>query len=219
MTSRSQAIELRITLENSSNSTSTISCRDVAFWKRRLPTPSSFLIPNIVRSQPPSGQPPRSQPVMKLSKLSIARKTTRYFAVLVLAGIVILPAAVRAQSSPEDTLRSFYKWYLHELNAERSPRWTSAKVSNVSSTRLRKWFQSKTGREWDADYFIDAQDLDKDWETNVAISKPAITGNRADVEVTLGPKTPAPNAIGQRVLKIKMVKESGGWKIDRVNGH
>jgi uncharacterized protein DUF3828 len=138
---------------------------------------------------------------------------------LVLAGLVILPASVRAQGSPEDTLRNFYKWYLHELNADRSPRWTSAKVTSVSSARLRSWFRSKAGREWDADYFIDAQDFDKDWETNIAVSKAVISGSRADVAVTLGPKNPAPNAVGQQVLKIKMVKETGGWKIDHVNGH
>jgi len=140
---------------------------------------------------------------------------------LLIAGIIAfsLPISSNAQVSPEDTLRGFYKWYLHELNAERSPNWTSAKVSAISSSRLRTWFRSKAGREWDADYFIDAQDYDKDWETNIAISAPAITGHRADVTVTLGPKTPAPNSIGQRVLKIKLVKESGGWKIDHVNGN
>jgi hypothetical protein len=152
-------------------------------------------------------------------KSSLYRKTCLLTAGLVLAGLAILPVSARAQASPEDTLRGFYKWYLHELNADRTPRWTSAKVSAVSSARLRSWFRSKTGREWDADYFIDAQDSDKDWETNIAISKAAINGSRADVTVTLGPKTPAPNAIGQRVLKIKMVKETGGWKIDHINGN
>jgi len=55
---------------------------------------------------------------------------------LLIAGIIAfsLPISSNAQVSPEDTLRGFYKWYLHEINAERSPKWTSAKVSAISST-------------------------------------------------------------------------------------
>jgi len=128
------------------------------------------------------------------------------------------PAWAQA-SSPEGTVTGFYKWYLHELNAERYPGRTSAKVAAVSSARLNRWFRTKTGREWDADYFIDAQDFDKDWETNIAVSNVAVHGSNADLHVTLGPKKPAANAIGQHVLKIKMVKEAGKWKIDHVDGY
>ena len=139
--------------------------------------------------------------------------------IFVIFSILFFTALGWAQASPEDTLRSFYKWYLHTVVTNHPPTRTSAKVSAASSARLRSWFRSRTGREWDADYFIDAQDYDDDWATNIAVSKANISGNRADVTVTLGPTKSAANAIGQRELKIKMVKESGGWKIDRVNGH
>ena len=155
---------------------------------------------------------------MKLSRFNTIFRSAALF--LCVVGILTLSTdKISAQATPEQTLTTFYKWYLHELNAERSPGPTSTKVSAVSSTRLRSWFRSKAGREWDADYFIDAQDLDKDWETNIAVDKAAIAGSRADVTVTLGPKNSEPNAIGPRVLRIKMLKETGGWKIDRVNGH
>jgi len=130
-----------------------------------------------------------------------------------------VPAWSQASKSPEQTVKDFYRWYLHELNAEREPRKERTKVNAVVSARLKRWFSSKAGREWDADYFIDAQDFDKDWETNIAVSKAVIRGNNADLRVTLGPKIKAPNAIGQHVLKLKMVKEAGGWKIDHVNGY
>jgi hypothetical protein len=138
---------------------------------------------------------------------------------IILTTFAVFTPTANAQASPEDALRSFYKWYLHEVVANHPPTRTSAKVSAASSARLRTWFRSRTGREWDADYFIDAQDYDDDWATNIAVSKASVSGNRADMTVTLGPKKSAANAIGQRELKIKMVKEAGGWKIDRVNGH
>jgi hypothetical protein len=139
--------------------------------------------------------------------------------IVIFCALLVFASSASAQASPEDTLRSFYKWYLQAVVANHPPTRTSAKVSAASSARLRTWFRSRTGREWDADYFIDAQDYDDDWATNIAVSKATINGNRANLTVTLGPKKSAANAIGQRELKIKMVKETGGWKIDRVNGH
>lgn len=139
--------------------------------------------------------------------------------IVVLCSVAFFSVSAAAQSSPEQTLQSFYKWYMHEVVANHPPTRTSAKVSAASSARLRTWFRSKAGREWDADYFIDAQDYDDDWATNIAVSKAAIHGDRADLSVTLGPAKKSVNAIGQHVLKIKMVKEAGGWKIDHVNGY
>src|SRR5215831_16817659 len=107
---------------------------------------------------------------------------------LFLITVVLFPVAANAQTSPEQTLKSFYKWYMHELNANHVPQ-KSAKANAASSTRLRRWFTTKAGREWDADYFIDAQDFDKSWETNIATSNAVISGAHADVQVTLGTKT------------------------------
>ena len=139
--------------------------------------------------------------------------------ILIACSLLILNGSALAQATPEDTLRSFYQWYLHATVTNNPPARSSAKVSAASSARLRTWFRSKTGREGDADYFIDAQDYDDDWATNILVSKARISGNRADLTVTLGPAKKSPNAIGQHVLKVKMVKESGGWKIDHVNGY
>jgi hypothetical protein len=138
----------------------------------------------------------------------------------VAAGVfTIFPAAAIAQATPEATLTAFYKWYLHELAAERYPEHTSSKVSAVSSARLKKWFKTKSGREWDADYFIDAQDWDPKWETHIKTTPAVIKGNNADLRIILGPEVKAVNSMSPHTLRVKMVKENGGWKIDHVNDY
>jgi Protein of unknown function (DUF3828) len=126
---------------------------------------------------------------------------------------------VHAQSTPEQTVTAFYKWYVHELVAEKDPRNEKAKINAASSARLQRWFRSKQGREWDADYFIDAQDFDPKWETHISTSKAVIKGNTAELKITLGPVVKAVNSMSPHTLRIKMVKEGGVWKIDHVNGY
>jgi hypothetical protein len=133
--------------------------------------------------------------------------------------LCVTPSKAAAQSTPEATLIAFYKWYLHEFSLEHNPRPTSPKVNAIISTRLRSWFKSKEGREWDADYFIDAQDWDPKWETHIETTKAVINGNKADVHVILGPRVKAVNSMSPHTLRVKMVKEKGGWKIDHINGY
>ena len=137
----------------------------------------------------------------------------------VFISLCVLPAETSAQSTPEATLTAFYKWYLHEFSLERNPRPTTPKVNAIVSTRLRSWFKSKEGREWDADYFIDAQDWDPKWETHIQTTKAVINGDKADVRVILGPRVKAVNSMSPHTLRIKMVKEKGTWKIDHINDY
>jgi hypothetical protein len=138
----------------------------------------------------------------------------------VIIGILAVSAPTAgAQSTPEQTVTAFYKWYLHQLALERYPRPATPKVNAAISTRLRAWFKSKEGREWDADYFIDAQDWDPKWETHIKTTDAVIKGNNADLRVILGPEVKAVNSMSPHTLRIKMVKEKGGWKIDHINGY
>ena len=139
--------------------------------------------------------------------------------VLIGAAAFLFPAALAAQTSPEAAATAFYKWYLHELNAQRSPEPGSAKVNAAVSARLRRWFKSTEGREWDADYFIDAQDWDPKWEGHIQTSPAAISGNTAEFRITLGPRVKSVNSMSPHTLRLKMVKEGRSWKIDRVNDH
>jgi hypothetical protein len=128
-------------------------------------------------------------------------------------------AQARTGGSPEQMLKGFYAWYMHELNANRDPRTQKAKINSAVSSRLRTWFRSDEYKDWDADYFIDAQDFYPKWERGVSTSKARISGDKADINVTLSaPGRPTPG-FGPHLLKVKMVREGGTWKIDRINGN
>jgi hypothetical protein len=130
-----------------------------------------------------------------------------------------VPGSAQAAATPEQTVKEFYRWYMHELNASHDPRKQKTKMNSAVSTRLRKWFLTKEYKEWDADYFIDAQDFDEKWEQGVSTSKAVISGNKADVKVTLAAPGRPTGGMPPQTLRIKMVKEGNVWKIDRVNGH
>ena len=154
-------------------------------------------------------------------KLLRSSTNARRFALLfvIFFTIALLAPAAEAQTSPENTLTAFYKWYLRELRLEHNPRPSSPRVNAIISARLRRWFRSAEGREWDADYFIDAQDWDPKWETHIKPTKAVISGNSAELRVILGPRVKAVNAMSPHTLRIQMVKEKGSWKIDHINGH
>src|SRR5947208_1557692 len=126
---------------------------DGAFRKKQWQMPSSFQIQNIVRSPRPFAPRPRYRQAMRSSKPS-RRKIGHIFLLLLLGSVMAVPAWSQASKSPEQTVKDFYRWYLHELNAEREPRKERTKVNAIVSARLKRWFSSKAGREWDADYFI-----------------------------------------------------------------
>lgn len=138
---------------------------------------------------------------------------------LMLAAALAVPVQAQVNATPEQTLKSFYRWYIHELSANREPRDQKAKINSAITVRLRKWFLTRTGREWDADYFIDAQDFDPKWENGITTSKAVINGNKADVKVVLSSPDSTASGFSPHTLRIKMVKESNVWKIDHVNGY
>jgi len=79
---------------------------------------------------------------------------------------------------------------------------------------LGKWIYSPAYEEYGANYFIDAQDLDENWQ--VAMTKAVIKESKATLKVLFA----APHgklSKFKQTLVIKMVKESGAWKIDSVN--
>jgi hypothetical protein len=147
------------------------------------------------------------------------RNNKRILGLLLFVLATAFPLSAQTGAAPEKTLKDFYRWYIHELNASREPRAEKSKINPVVSIRLSRWLSSKAGREWDADYFIDAQDFDAKWENGITVSKPTITGNKADVKVVLSSPDSVSSGFSPHTLRIKMVKESGSWKIDRVNGY
>jgi len=134
------------------------------------------------------------------------------------ATILVFASVSGAQTSatPESRVRSFYAWYLHELNTEHEPIANKKGLARYLTARYAGSIARALKREdgIDADPFIDAQDFDPLWEKNITVSKPTITGVKATATVTL---KGGPN-FGTKRLKIGLRKEGGVWKIDSVNG-
>jgi len=124
-------------------------------------------------------------------------------------------ASVKAADTPEQTAKSFYKWYLKELNREGgNPIKQKGIVLKSVSKRLGKWIYAPVYEEYGADYFIDAQDFDNNWDATTG--KAVVKGNVATLKVLLAPPKGKKSNFNQ-TLAIKMVKEDGAWKIDSVN--
>lgn len=122
-------------------------------------------------------------------------------------------ASIKAADTPEQTAKGFYEWYLKELSRE-NIRIDKKIVLKYVSKRLGKWYLSRAYEHYDADYFIDAQDLDEKWQ--VTTTKAVIKQNTATLKVVLAvPK--AKKSDWTNTLSIKMIKENGAWKIDVVN--
>jgi hypothetical protein len=117
------------------------------------------------------------------------------------------------KETPEIVIKNFYAWYVHELNQNGDP-------LTKRKARLRQFVSARLLREIDkavkgpdglnGDYFLDAQDWDKEWAKNIVISGVSVTKGKAGATVSLsGPQM-------SRKLKVGLVQEGGKWKIDKV---
>lgn len=138
---------------------------------------------------------------------------------LLLAGACIAPA-VAAQNprainkeSPEIVIQNFYAWYVHALNQDGDPLTRQrTKLKQFASARLLRELDTvvKGPDGLDGDYFLDAQDWDKQWEKNISVYELEVRNGRAVAAVALtGPEM-------SRKLKVQLVREGGRWKIDKV---
>ena len=62
----------------------------------------------------------------------------------------------------------------------------------------------------DGDYFIDAQDWDKEWEDNIVVSALAEQGTKASMNVQFK----GPNM--SRNVRVNLLQQQGTWKVDKV---
>lgn len=146
-----------------------------------------------------------------------AKYTIKRIALAAAFAFLIFTSASYAQSAsaPEQAAKDFYKWYLHELNSDKFPiSQQKPQMLKVISKRLGKWIYSKAYEEYGADYFIDAQDWDENWENGIKTSKAVVKGNAATLKVNFISKQ---KGFGNHTLNVKMIKETGIWKIDRVS--
>jgi hypothetical protein len=121
--------------------------------------------------------------------------------------------AQTVNSTPEATIKGFYSWYVKEISKNKFPLTEQpAKMKTFITARCynenKKTYDKN---EFDADYFIAAQDFDEKWATNIKVSNVKIVGNKATANVLLDGKGSFDNK-----LKLKLVKEKSSWKIDTI---
>ena len=133
-----------------------------------------------------------------------------------LAGASTKSASAQASPALKRQVVGFYRWYVGEVKRGHYPIDKRATMRRYVSLRLSKWLASPALREYGADYFLAAQDFDNDWD-RAAVSQVKVNGKAATATVALGRPKPRDKGIGVRRLHLKLVKESGVWKIDRVN--
>lgn len=133
------------------------------------------------------------------------------FLILFMAGFI----SAQKTKTPETTAKDFYAWYLRELNNQGNPVDERATMRKYISRRLANWIYSKSYEEYGADYFLDAQDWDEKWD--ISASKAVVRGNKAALKVSLLVPKGENSSIMNSVLRLKMIKENGMWKIDEVN--
>jgi Protein of unknown function (DUF3828) len=143
----------------------------------------------------------------------------RFLAFVALAATTALslPAqeepAARANATPEESIRSFYKWYVTALIANRDPLQQRAKMKQFATERLLKEIdkKKKSADGLGSDYFLDAQDFDDQWAKKISVSNVDIQGTKAKAHVLLDASPEM-----RRKLALELVNEGGAWKIDKV---
>ena len=124
------------------------------------------------------------------------------------------PAAESA-ATPEDCIRSFYRWYVTNLVANRDPMKQRGEIRRYATERLLKEIDKmvKGPDGLDGDYFVDAQDFDPQWAKNISISDVQTRGDKSTALVQLN------GSKGMRKkLFVHLAKEGSTWKVDKVHG-
>lgn len=133
------------------------------------------------------------------------------FVLLILAGVLSLPARAQHLATPEEVARGFYSWYLHQLSADNAEPLKQKTTALKYLTPQLYTNAPRLTRRMDADIFICAQDWDKGWEKNFSVSTPEIKNNNATATVTL------PSGETDKVrINVTLLKTAAGWRINKV---
>jgi Protein of unknown function (DUF3828) len=133
---------------------------------------------------------------------------------LVLMGIMASPpqlTTARPIAAPEDVVRGFYSWYLHQLTRENI-------IPLKQKTTALKYLTAqlyanapRLTRRMDADIFICAQDWDKGWERNFSVTTPEIKNSTATTTVIL-----PSGELDEVKINVTLIKIASGWRINKV---
>lgn len=132
---------------------------------------------------------------------------------LLVAAVVFhsTPAQAPQAAAPQDVVRGFYSWYLHQL-ARDNPDPLKQKTTALKYLTPQLYANApKLIRRMNADIFICAQDWDTGWEKNFSVSTPEIKNNSATATVTL------PSGETDRIrINTTLIKTASGWRINKV---
>lgn len=143
----------------------------------------------------------------KLSQRTIAT------VLALLASVAFLSVTAQTQqvATPEDVVRGFYSWYLHQLSLEKSEPLKQKTTALKYLTPQLYTNAPRLTRRMDADIFICAQDWDKGWEKNFTVSPPQIKNTSATTTVTL----PSGDTDKDNI-NVTLLKTAAGWRINKV---
>ena len=130
---------------------------------------------------------------------------------LAVTAFVSMPVGAQHAATPEDVVRGFYSWYLHQLTLENA---NPLKQKTTALKYLTPQLYANAPRlirRMDADIFICAQDWDTGWEKNFSVSTPQIKNNSATATVTL------PSGETDKInINVTLIKTAAGWRINKV---
>jgi Protein of unknown function (DUF3828) len=131
---------------------------------------------------------------------------------VLIASVMFLSMPARAQqaATPQDVVRGFYSWYLHQLSLEnQNPLKQKTTMLKYLTPQLYA-NAPRLIRQMDADIFICAQDWDKGWEKNFSVSTPQVKNASATTTVTL------PSGESDRInINVTLIKNASGWRINK----
>jgi len=132
---------------------------------------------------------------------------------VLLASVAFQSTPVPAQQAgaPEDAVRGFYSWYLHQLGSD-NPNPLKQKTTALKYLTPQLYANApRLIRRMNADIFICAQDWDTGWEKNFSVSTPQIKNTSATATVTL------PSGEIDRIrINTTLIKTASGWRISKV---
>ncbi|HYJ07332.1 MAG TPA: DUF3828 domain-containing protein [Chthoniobacterales bacterium] len=145
----------------------------------------------------------------------------RFLALVAVLAATALCLPAQAESpkdstaTPEESIRSFYRWYVTALLANRDPMEQRAEMKRFATDRLLKEIDKmKKGPDGlNGDYFVDGQDFDEQWAKKILVSNVKIEGARATAHVLLD----GPEGMRKKLV-VQLVNDAGRWKIDKVQG-
>lgn len=134
----------------------------------------------------------------------------KVFASLALYGLIASAQPAKPASQPPDVVRDFYRWYLQAIAKSKDPATKDrAGLKNYVSAdciaMIDRKMKSPDGL--DADYFLQAQDFEDNWISNISVKETARTATTATMAVVLG-KSPS-----EQKLTVRLRNEKGVWKI------